>query len=279
MALDSAFWPALWTLAINTKTRPEIFLAVWQNESGLQPGITNSIGCVGLNQTCPSPNGPGFPSGMTGAQYAALPASSQLSWITGQVNSAIKLNGGPFRSASRYYQANFLPGTLPTAKSGNSVIAAKAGPYASAYNANPGLDPTHDGKITLNDLGAALEPGTKTSNFQSTLSTLYSNKPANAPWASPHLQIYEPSPLGALDTKTIAYVGVGLVAAWGLWYVFGEEATQYGRRRLNPLRKSQNPLRRGSSRAVISSNIRELRRAGYPQKQAVAIALRKSRET
>jgi len=35
-----------------------------------------------------------------------------------------------------------------------------------------------------------------------------------------------------------------------------------------------NPLRRGSSRAVISSNIRELMRSGkYPQKQAVAIAL------
>src|SRR5271165_5796093 len=99
MSLDAAFWPALWTLAINTRTRPEIFLAVWQNESGLQPGITKSIGCVGLNQTCPSPYGPGFPNGMTGAEYAALPASSQVGWITGQVNSAIKLNGGPFKSA------------------------------------------------------------------------------------------------------------------------------------------------------------------------------------
>jgi hypothetical protein len=38
----------------------------------------------------------------------------------------------------------------------------------------------------------------------------------------------------------------------------------------------RNPLKRGSSRAVVSFNIRELRRAGYPQSQAVAIALKKA---
>lgn len=32
------------------------------------------------------------------------------------------------------------------------------------------------------------------------------------------------------------------------------------------------PLKSGSSQKVISSNIRELRHAGYPQKQAIAIA-------
>lgn len=39
----------------------------------------------------------------------------------------------------------------------------------------------------------------------------------------------------------------------------------------------RNPLRRGHSRAVISGNIRELMKAGYKQKQAVAIALSKAR--
>lgn len=37
-----------------------------------------------------------------------------------------------------------------------------------------------------------------------------------------------------------------------------------------------NPLRRGKSREVISSNIRELMHSGRPQKQAVAIALKKA---
>jgi hypothetical protein len=34
------------------------------------------------------------------------------------------------------------------------------------------------------------------------------------------------------------------------------------------------PLRKGSSKKIISSNIREMRKAGYPQKQAVAASMR-----
>jgi len=37
------------------------------------------------------------------------------------------------------------------------------------------------------------------------------------------------------------------------------------------------PLKKGSSKKVVSSNIRELRHSGYPQKQAVAIALSEKR--
>lgn len=36
------------------------------------------------------------------------------------------------------------------------------------------------------------------------------------------------------------------------------------------------PLKRGSSRKTVSSNIRTLRREGRSQKQSVAIALRKA---
>ena len=37
------------------------------------------------------------------------------------------------------------------------------------------------------------------------------------------------------------------------------------------------PLKSGKSKQVISSNIREMMRAGHPQKQAVAAALSKAR--
>ena len=36
------------------------------------------------------------------------------------------------------------------------------------------------------------------------------------------------------------------------------------------------PLKRGSSKKVVASNIRELVKSGRPQKQAVAIAMKKA---
>lgn len=38
------------------------------------------------------------------------------------------------------------------------------------------------------------------------------------------------------------------------------------------------PLKRGSSKKVIASNIRELRHSGRPQKQAIAIAMSNARK-
>ena len=39
------------------------------------------------------------------------------------------------------------------------------------------------------------------------------------------------------------------------------------------------PLKKGSSKSVISSNIREMRHSGHPQAQAVAAAMRQARES
>ena len=39
------------------------------------------------------------------------------------------------------------------------------------------------------------------------------------------------------------------------------------------------PLKSGKSKKVVSSNIREMVRSGYPQKQAVAASLNKARHS
>ena len=39
------------------------------------------------------------------------------------------------------------------------------------------------------------------------------------------------------------------------------------------------PLRRGSTRKTVGTNIREMMKAGHPQNQAVAASLREARDT
>jgi len=192
MNLDADFWPTLWKLAIATGTRPEVFLTVWFAESGLDPAAENAVGCIGLNQTCPRPRGPGFPS--SAQAYKASPASVQVAWIARQVISAIKLNGGPFRSAARYWQANLLPATLATAKQPDDVIAARSGPLPDAYAGNAALDADRDGRITLADLGDTLERLllARGAMLGDAIQRAYANRPSVAPWDSADLVICEP---------------------------------------------------------------------------------------
>jgi hypothetical protein len=190
--LDSAFYPALWQLALQTKTRPEIFLIVWAEESGLNPGAINSVGCTGLNQSCPSgppTYGPGFPTG-----YEDWPASQQVSqWIGKQVVSSIALNKGPFLSAARALQANLLPATLATVTTPTATICGKAGPYASAYAGNSQFDVDKSGTITLQDLGDYLQKmaaGPLYGGLRSAIATAYAQAPAGAPWSAPLVDPY-----------------------------------------------------------------------------------------
>lgn len=44
-----------------------------------------------------------------------------------------------------------------------------------------------------------------------------------------------------------------------------------------PDKEMENPLKKGSSKKVISSNIGQLREEGRPQNQAIAIAMDKAR--
>jgi hypothetical protein len=49
-------------------------------------------------------------------------------------------------------QVNYLPGTIDTVTSPNGILSGKNGPHKDAYDANPALDPTKKGTITIADL-------------------------------------------------------------------------------------------------------------------------------
>jgi hypothetical protein len=222
MALDAEFWPSLWKLAAASQTRPEVFLTVWFAESGLDPKARNpKTGCIGLNQTCAAEiGGPGFPS--SAQAFQAADASGQLDWIAPQVLDQVRRNGGGFRSAARYQQANWLPATLDSAKAPNDVIAGAGGPFAAAYRDNATFDVHKRGSITLADLGDYLEQVVTTRGIdvdrgaplEVAIHTAYapSNRPTWAPWTSPNLVIHEPGP-----TRSPRGGGGVLVAMAGLF--------------------------------------------------------------
>ena len=43
--------------------------------------------------------------------------------------------------------------------------------------------------------------------------------------------------------------------------------------------ENEMPLKKGDSKAVVSSNIKEMRKSGYPEKQAVAASLSQARKS
>jgi hypothetical protein len=49
--------------------------------------------------------------------------------------------------------------------------------------------------------------------------------------------------------------------------------------RKNYLARGHMPLKKGSSKEIISENIREMIKAGHPQKQAIAAALHMARQS
>lgn len=151
-ALSDAFFVKLAELGERHATDPVVFLDVWNSESGLNPRAENAAShAQGLNQMMPATlRGLGAP-----ADFKSLAGEDQLPWIERLITSGERLNGGPFRTATRYYHSNFFPRTMNRGQTPETVVIARDATdpeERAAYAANKGLDPAGKGQITYADL-------------------------------------------------------------------------------------------------------------------------------
>jgi hypothetical protein len=178
--LDAAAYAVLWQISDATGVRPEWLLPVLYSESGLDPSRANDAGApyYGLNQIY---GGTLQGRGIDPQTYLTWPASQQLTQIVWPYIAGQVAHYGPLHSATRVYQANFLPGTLSTATTLNSVIASRTNDPNHFYSSNSGLDFAHDGTITVADLAHFVDRSANSSAVQSAIAKTYSLRPGESP--------------------------------------------------------------------------------------------------
>jgi hypothetical protein len=132
------------------------------NESGFNPGATNSIGCVGLNQQCPGSQN--FTGDYSSDAYAQLTVSEQLPYVFAFWENWISQYGLITISARDLYWLNFLPATYIPNSPDSYVISQQGDAY---YASNSSLDTDGSGTITAGDLMNAI------SNAENNNSGLY----------------------------------------------------------------------------------------------------------
>jgi hypothetical protein len=206
MPLSDAFFARLAELGERHETDPVVFLDVWNAESGLDPRAENrATRAQGLNQMMPRTlEGLGAP-----ADFKALAGEDQLPWIERLIAGGERLNGGPFRTAARYYHSNFFPRTMYRGDAPTAIVVASdaADPEErAAYAGNAGMDPAGKGRITYADLAAFLN-----------LAKNRNRLTYEAARARLELAVRGTSPAVALRSAAPVLFGVGLVAAAVAW--------------------------------------------------------------
>jgi hypothetical protein len=212
----------LWSLYDAGGPRPEYVLPPLYLESGFNPAIPNQAGYpyYGLNQV----SGSRLASmGIDVQDYLTWPASRQLSTIVAPMFLEAVRQFGPLRSATRVYQANFLPATLTKEKSLDSVLAHRGNTNewsaGDVYGANSSLDWSGRGTITVGDLAHFMTQKSVTPAVKSAIAETYALRPGETPHDPalgedfgtqllPQLQ-FKPTPL------LVAAMAGGL--AWGLY--------------------------------------------------------------
>jgi hypothetical protein len=176
-------WPrfgdALWSVSDELGIRPEWQLPVLYFESGgtFDPSVANAIGCVGLNQFCPTAAGPSPYLPVPPAQYRAWAASDQLAGpIRAYWRDASRY--GPIRSATRLELAQLGPALLARARSlGSTVYAAPSAEYAG----NRGFDAAGKGYFTVFDVADAMARASAAPAVRTALARAYAMRPWERP--------------------------------------------------------------------------------------------------
>lgn len=133
----------------------EWMLGVMASESGLDTRAYNKNGgAQGINQMMPQVLR-NMHLAVDG--YRDLPASKQMEYAIRyfeEWRTRFKLPAWSCRES--LYLCNFLPALLPVATLPDSIVVDRDRAPA-IYNANPGLDANHDGRITLGELGITID--------------------------------------------------------------------------------------------------------------------------
>jgi hypothetical protein len=163
----------LWTLYDAAAIRPEWVLPMLYLESGFNPALQNRAGApyYGLAQDY----GPYLTrNGIAPSAYVAMTAAEQLAAIVAPRLEGMVKAYGPLRSATRVYQANFLPATLKTAPALASVMAWRGSPE---YAGNAVLDATGDGAITVSDIAWWMAKEAAAPEVQAAIARAYALRP------------------------------------------------------------------------------------------------------
>lgn len=214
MSLDwPAFGDALWLVSDETGIRPEWQLPVLSLETGgtFDPSIVNSIGCVGINQFCPS----SYP------RYVHVPVREYRSWSASMQLSGPVLNFwrnavaayGPIRSATKLMLAQFGVPTISKPLTG-IVFSAPSREYQANCPTCPcGLDPACKGYITVQDVANTLSRQARTAKVREAIAKAYTMRPEERPFDPVYgLDFGGESPIEIINPPTRAGPGKVLAA-------------------------------------------------------------------
>lgn len=172
----------LWRLYDRSGIRPEWVLPMLYLESGFDPSLPNRAGApyYGLAQD----SGDELARhGIAPADYLQESAAAQLAAIVVPRLAGLVTRYGPLRSATRVYQANFMPATLKTAPALASWIVWRGSPE---YAANRLLDVTADGAITVSDLAWWMDDRARQPEVRAALARAYALRPKEKPENGPY---------------------------------------------------------------------------------------------